>query len=210
MDNILIDRLENKIIQRLFRQSIEVEASGRHVHLCKDDVEKLFGKGHALTKKSDLSQPRQFACQERITLEGPKKSIRNVIVLGPERPETQVEVSLTDAVILGVKPPVRMSGHITGTPGIKLVGPAGEVERSKGVIVAKRHIHMTPGDAEYFGVADQEEVSFTTYGERSMTFHNVTVRVSPSFATYMHIDYDEANACSFSKGMRGFIIKQTV
>lgn len=207
MSNELVDRLADKVIERLFQRSIEVEASGRHAHLSKADVEKLFGKGYTLTKKSDLSQPGQFACRERITVQGPKRAIENVIILGPERPETQVEISATDAFMLGIDAPVRMSGQIAGTPGAKLIGPAGELEISKGVIIAKRHIHITPEDASRFGIADNEDVDVTIPGERSMTLHNVTARVSPSFATYMHIDYDEANACGYSKGMVGLIQK---
>ena len=202
----LIDYLADKVIKRL-QCSIEVEASGRHVHLTRDNVETLFGKGHTLTWKSDLSQPGQFACQERVTVLGPKQAIANVIVLGPERKEAQVEISATDALTLGIKAPVRMSGAIAGTPGVKLIGSAGELELSRGVIVAKRHIHATPEDAARFSVADNEEVDVTVFGERPVTFHDVAVRVSPSFAAYMHIDYDEANACGYHKGLIGIIHK---
>ena len=133
-----------------------VETSARHVHLTEEHIETLFGKGHALTHKKDLSQPGQFACEERVTVVGPKKSIANVIVLGPARPASQVEVSLTDARTLGVDAPVRESGDVAGSGACKLVGPAGEVELTEGVIAAKRHIHLTPADAEAFGVADKE------------------------------------------------------
>lgn len=204
-DQALIDRVAQKVIDRLL-PTVELEASGRHVHLTRDAVDKLFGPGYRLTKASDLSQPGQFACKERVEVVGPKRSIQNVIVLGPERPEIQVEVSSTDALLLGIPAPVRMSGDIADTPGAKLVGPAGTLEITLGVIVAMRHIHITPGDAERFGLRDKQSVDVRLQGPRGVTFHNVAVRVSPSFATYMHIDYDEANACSFQKGMRGLII----
>lgn len=205
-NNAWVDRVADKVIERLLSPTIELEASGRHAHLTREAVEALFGKGHALTRVSDLSQPGQFACSERVTVVGPKKSIQNVIVLGPERPETQVEVSATDALALGIKAPVRMSGEIGATPGAKLVGPAGELELANGVIVAMRHIHITPEDAERFHVADGQAVDVKITGDRSLTFCNTIVRVSPKFATYMHIDYDEANACGFTKGMRGMIL----
>ena len=179
-----------------------VETSARHVHLTEEDIEKLFGKGHKLTFKKELSQPGQYACEERVTLVGPKKPIANVIVLGPARKASQVEVSFTDARTLGVDAPVRESGDVAGTPGITLVGPAGEAVLSEGVIIAKRHIHMTPADAEKFGVSDKEIVSVKIDSERSTVYGDVVVRVSPSFACAMHIDTDEANAaCAFGKCM---------
>lgn len=205
MDKALIERVAQRVIDRLLAPSVELEASGRHVHLTREAVEVLFGRGYVLTKASDLSQPGQYACKERLTVEGPKKSIANIIVLGPERPESQVEVSATDALTLGLKIPVRQSGDIAGTPGVKLIGPAGELVLEKGVIVAQRHIHITPEDAARFGVADKQLVDVRVEGPRGLTFHSVLVRVSPQFATYMHIDYDEANACGFQKGMRGAI-----
>ena len=172
-----------------------VETSARHVHLTEEHIETLFGKGHALTHKKDLSQPGQFACEERVTVVGPKKSIANVIVLGPARPASQVEVSLTDARTLGVEAPVRESGDVAGSGACKLVGPAGEVELTEGVIAAKRHIHLTPADAEGFGVTDKQIVSVKVESaDRSLIFGDVVVRVSPKFAAAMHIDTDEANA----------------
>ncbi len=177
-----------------------VETSARHVHLTDADIETLFGKGATLTHKKDLSQPGQFACEERVKLVGPKKEIANVIILGPARPASQVEISLTDARTLGVEALVRESGDIEGTSGIKLVGPAGEVELSEGVIAAKRHIHMTPADAERLGVNDKQIVSVKIDSERSTVFGDVVVRVSPKFALAMHIDTDESNAaCAFGK-----------
>ncbi len=185
-----------------------VETSARHVHLTEEHIEALFGKGATLTHKKDLSQPGQFACEERVTLVGPKKSIPNVIILGPARSATQVEVSFTDARTLGVDAPVRESGDIAGSAGCKIVGPAGEIEITEGVIVAKRHIHLTPADAEAFGVADKQVVSVKIdSADRSTIFGDVVCRVSPKFAAAMHIDTDEANAaCAFGK-IYGEIIK---
>lgn len=191
--------MENKVL---------VETSARHVHLTEEHIEILFGKGHTLTHKKDLSQPGQFACEERVTLVGPKKQIPNVIILGPARPATQVEVSFTDARTLGVEAPVRESGDIKGSAGCKIVGPCGEIEISEGVIVAKRHIHLTPEDAAAFGVEDKQVVSVKIDSEaRSTIFGDVVCRVSPKFAAAMHIDTDEANAaCAFGK-IYGEIIK---
>lgn len=185
-----------------------VETSARHVHLSEKDIETLFGKGATLTEKKPLSQPGQFACEERVTLVGPKKSIPNVIILGPARTATQVEVSLTDARTLGVTAPVRESGDVAGGGTCKIVGPAGEVELECGVIAAKRHIHFTPADAEATGVADKEIVSVKIDSDgRSTVFGDVVVRVSPKFAAAMHIDTDEANAaCAFGE-CYGEIIK---
>ena len=185
-----------------------VETSARHVHLSAEHLEILFGKGAELTVKKMLSQPGQFACEERVTLVGPKKSIANVIVLGPARPATQVEVSLTDARTLGVVAPVRESGDIADTGACKLVGPCGEVEIPVGVIAAKRHIHLTPADAEEFGVSDKEIVSVKIDSNgRSTIFGDVVVRVNPNFAAAMHIDTDESNAaCAFGE-CYGEIIK---
>lgn len=185
-----------------------VETSARHVHLTEAAIEVLFGKGATLTKKKELSQPGQFACEERVTVVGPKNELKNVIVLGPARPASQVEVSLTDARTLGVTAPVRESGDITGSGACKLVGPCGEVELTEGVIAAKRHIHMTPADAEAFGVCDKEIVSVRVKScERSTVYGDVVVRVSPKFALAMHIDTDESNAaCAFGKCM-GEIVK---
>lgn len=206
VNEALLDRIVDEVLKRLDRPRITLEASGRHCHLTREAVDTLFGKGYQLTKVADLSQPGQFVSKERIRALGPKGEFGNVVILGPERPENQLEISLTDAMTLGVKAPVRLSGNIGRTPGIKLAGPKGEVEIPEGVIVAKRHIHMTPEDAGRFGLSDGQVVSVTVPGERSLTFHDVVLRVNPHFATYMHIDYDEANACGFTKGMQGFII----
>ncbi len=185
-----------------------VETSARHVHLSAQDIETLFGKGYTLTHKKDLSQPGQYACEERVTLVGPKKPIANVIILGPARNATQVELSFTDARTLGVTAPVRESGDVAGSAACKLVGPAGEVELTEGVIVAKRHIHMTPADAEKFGVSDKEIVSVKLDScGRSTVFGDVVVRVNPSFALAMHIDTDEANAAAAFGEFYGEIVK---
>ena len=187
--------------------TVLVETSARHVHLTEEHIEILFGKGHTLTHKKDLSQPGQFACEERVTVVGPKKSIANVIVLGPARPASQVEVSLTDARTLGVEAPVRESGDVAGSGACKLVGPAGEVELTEGVIAAKRHIHLTPADAEGFGVTDKQIVSVKVEsGDRSLIFGDVVVRVSPKFAAAMHIATDEANAMHASGVVYGEIL----
>ena len=176
-----------------------VETSARHIHLTREAVETLYGKGAVLEVKKTLSQPGQFACSNaKITLVGPKGSLA-VSVLGPERPQNQVELSFTDARALGIAPPVRESGDIAGSGACKIVGPAGEVDLTEGVIVAKRHIHMTPDDAARFGVKDKEIVKVALESDgRSTVYGDVVVRVNPNFALAMHIDTDEANAaCAF-------------
>ncbi|ERI99051.1 phosphate propanoyltransferase [Acetanaerobacterium sp. MSJ-12] len=172
-----------------------VEMSARHVHVTEADLETLFGKGAKLTPKKDLSQPGQFACEERVDVVGPKGTLPHVSILGPTRSATQIEVSATEARKLGVAAPVRESGDVAGSAPCKLVGPAGEVELSEGVIVAKRHVHMTPEDAAAYGVSDKEIVQVKVdTPERSLIFGDVVIRVSDKFATAMHIDTDEANA----------------
>lgn len=200
----IVDEVVKELKQRLF---IEVEASGRHVHLTQKDIETLFGQGYQLTPVKELSQPGQFACKERVSVTGPKGTLNNVIVLGPARKDSQVEVSLTDAVVLGVKSPVRQSGDIAGTPGVSISNGDRRVELTQGLIVAKRHIHMTPEDARKFSVSDGESVKVKVFGERPLIFDDMIVRVSPSFRTYIHIDYDEANACGYTKGTFGMILK---
>lgn len=203
------DWIVEAVIQKLKEKLlIEVEASGRHVHLTRQDVETLFGPGYQLTRVKDLSQPGQYACQERVTLTGPKGSIQNVVVLGPERKETQAEISMTDGLALGIKPPVRSSGDVEGTPGFTISANGRSITKEKGIIVAKRHIHMAPEDARRLGVRDKETVSIQVYGSRPLIFEDTDVRVSEDFATYVHIDYDEANACGFQKGTRCRILKE--
>ena len=198
----VIDRIQNEL-----DSSFEVEASGRHVHLSRKELDALFGTGYELTKVKDLSQPGQYASKERLTVVGPKGAFHNVVILGPVRKESQVEISLTDCLQLGVKAPIRESGDMEGTPGIVLVNGDKSVSLDKGLIVAKRHVHMTPEDAEKIGVKNHDIVKVKVEGARPLIFDDVVIRVSPKFATYMHIDYDEANACGFSKGIRGRIIK---
>ncbi|MDE5558123.1 MAG: phosphate propanoyltransferase, partial [Ruminococcus sp.] len=172
-----------------------VETSARHVHVTQEHLEILFGKGYELTKKKDLSQPGQFACEERVTVVGPKKELAGVSILGPVRPETQVELSATDARSIGISAPVKESGDIAGSGACKLIGPAGEVEISEGVIVAKRHIHLTPADAEELGVTDKQVVWVKLETpERSAVLGDVVCRVSEKYARAMHIDTDESNA----------------
>lgn len=205
-----LENLIDKVIDRIQNEldgSFEVEASGRHVHLSRKELDALFGTGYELTKVKDLSQPGQYASKERLTVVGPKGAYHNVVILGPVRKESQVEVSLTDCLQLGVKAPIRESGDIEGTPGIVLVNGDKSVSLDKGLIVAKRHVHMTPEDAEKLGVKNHDIVKVKVEGARPLIFDDVVIRVSPKFATYMHIDYDEANACGFSKGIRGRIIK---
>lgn len=204
MDSTLVDSIVKEVLSRLNINNeslIEVEASGRHVHLSRRDVELLFGEGYSLTHAKDLSQPGQFACKERVTITGPKGSIKNVVILGPERKDTQIEISLTDALSLGIKAPIRESGKIDNTPGITISSPKASINVDRGVIVAKRHIHITPEDASKYGVRDKQIVKVEVYGERPLIFEDTIIRVSPNYRTYMHIDYDEANACGHKKGV---------
>ncbi|MBD5160151.1 MAG: phosphate propanoyltransferase [Ruminococcus sp.] len=185
-----------------------VETSARHVHVTQEHLEILFGKGHELTKKKDLSQPGQFACEERVTVVGPKKELANVSILGPVRPETQVELSATDARSIGISAPIRESGDIAGSGACKLIGPAGEIEISEGVIVAKRHIHLTPSDAEELGVTDKQVVWVKVETpERSAVLGDVVCRVSEKYARAMHIDTDESNAIGAPRELYGTIVK---
>ncbi len=177
--------------------------SNRHVHLSQEDLERLFGKGYKLTPTKDLGQPGQFACDERVDLVGPKGgTIENVRILGPVRKNSQVEISRTDSFKLGINaPPVRDSGDVQGTPGIKIKGPNGEIELAKGVIIAKRHIHMLPSQAEHYGVKDKDLVSVYCDKEgRRLIFQDVLVRVSEKYALEFHVDTDEANAALLNNG----------
>lgn len=184
-----------------------VEISARHIHVTKEQVAVLFGEGHSLTPKKDLSQPGQFACEEKLTIVGPRGELK-ASILGPERKEAQVELSLTDARTLGVEALIRESGDIEGTQGIKLVGPAGEIEIEKGVICAKRHIHMTSADAETYGVKNGDIVNVKVdTDERSLVFGDTVVRVRDDFALAMHIDTDEGNAAGIKGSALGEIVK---
>ena len=173
---------------------VQVGLSNKHLHLSKEHVEALFGAGHQLTHKKDLVQPGQFACEEVVDIVGPKGTIKNVRVLGPERPQTQVEVAMTDARGLGIKAPIRESGDLAGTPGCKIVGPAGEIEIEEGVIVALRHIHLSLEEAEEAGVKDKDWVSIKLEGERALVFDKVLIRASNKFKAECHLDTDEGNA----------------
>ncbi len=188
------------------KEKVLVEVSARHIHLSQEDLETLFGQGHELTVKKMLSQPGQFACEEKVTIRGTRGEMK-LSVLGPVRKNTQVELSLTDARTVGVAAMIRESGDIANTNGITIVGPCGEVEIKEGVIAAKRHIHMTKKDAEYYGVENGQIVSvkIDTDG-RSLTFADTVVRVSDSYALAMHIDTDEANAAAISSTAQGEII----
>ena len=189
-------------------KQIMVETSARHVHLSREDLDVLFGKGYELTSKKDLSQPGQFACTERVDVVGLKKTLAGVSILGPTRPASQVEISLTDARSIGVAAPIRESGDIAGSGACKLVGPCGEVELAEGVIAAKRHIHMTPADAAEYDVKDKDVVSVQVETDgRALTFGDVVVRVSEKFALAMHIDTDESNAACAGPGTMGTLIK---
>ena len=201
MENVNLEAVTDAVIKSIF---VELEASGRHVHVTKEQAQRLFG--HGLTPKRPLSQPGQFLANERVTVIGPKGQFENVAVLGPERKEAQVEISLTDGRTLGIAPPVRLSGDVQGSPGAALKGPRGRVELSQGVIAAQRHIHMTPQDATRMGVKDKQTVRLQVFTQRPLIFDEVQVRVSPDFATFVHLDYDEANACGFQNGDLGRIL----
>ena len=195
-----LDALTGAVLQRLF---VPLEASGRHVHITRTQAEALFG--HPLTAKRPRSQPGQFLANERVTVVGPKGELRNVAVLGPERKEAQVEISLTDARTLGLTVPVRMSGDVAGSPGATLIGSLGQVRLDHGVMAAQRHIHLNPEEAERFGVKDKQVVNLRVFTSRPAVFQNVVVRVSPDFAAAVHLDYDEANGCGFQTGDLGRI-----
>lgn len=199
MENL--ENLAAQVAQRIF---VELEASGRHVHVTAQQAQTLFG--HSLTPQRPLSQPGQFLAKERVTVVGPKGEFHDVAVLGPERKEAQVELSLTDGRALGIDLPIRLSGDIQGSSGAVLLGSQGRVELTAGAIAAQRHIHLTPEAAERFGVRDRQRVRLKTFTRRPLIFEDVVVRVSPDFAPYAHLDYDEANACGFRKGDLGRIL----
>ena len=195
------EQIVAQVLRNIF---IPLEASGRHVHLTEAQAQVLFG--HKLTAKRPLSQPGQFLAEERVTVVGPKGEFQNVAVLGPERKEAQVEISLTDGRTLGITPPVRLSGDVSGSPGAVVQGPMGQIRLDKGVICAQRHIHMTPEDANRFGVRDGQRVRLQTFTMRPVILEDTVVRISPQFATFAHLDYDEANACGFRDGDLGRLL----
>ena len=200
--------VENVIKELREKVFVTVEASGRHVHLSKSDLEALFGPGYQLTPVKDLSQPGQYACAERVSVVGPKGTLQNVVVLGPTRPETQVEISLTDGLALGMKAPVRLSGDIKDTPGVTISNPknGNTITIDKRLIVAKRHIHMSPDDARRFNVENGQVIKVKVFGDRPVIFEDLDVRVNKDFKTAVHIDYDEANACGYGKNSMGLIL----
>lgn len=191
------------------KNSVVINLSNRHVHLSQEDVEILFGKGHQLKNIKDLMQPGQFACDECITIKGVKGQIDNVRVLGPTRKQTQVEILQSDVYKLGKTiPPVRESGKLDGSAAVELIGPAGSVMKNEGMIIAMRHIHMTPADAEEFGLKDCDVVKLRTGSKaREVVFENVIIRVSPSYALECHVDFDEGNACGIGNGTMGEIVR---
>ena len=195
-------KLVDAVMDRIF---IEMEASGRHVHLTKAQSHALFG--HGLTQKRPLSQPGQYLANERVTVKGPKGEFQNVAVLGPERKQAQVEISLTDGRTLGITPPIRLSGDVENSPGATLIGTMGQVQLTQGVIAAKRHIHMTPEKAKLLGLKDKQVVKLQTYTDRPVIFGDVVVRVNSEFSDNVHLDYDEANACGMKCGDLGRILK---
>lgn len=180
--------------------TIPVGISNRHIHLSKVDLEALFGQGYELSEMKPLSQPGQYAAEETVTIVGAKGEIERVRILGPVRKETQIEISRTDSFVLGVKPPVRDSGDIEGTPGLKVIGPNGEVELERGVIIASRHVHFHPSDAERFGVQNGQKIMLRTSGERALILENVVVRVHDTYALDCHLDTDEGNAAGLNTG----------
>ena len=179
------------------KRVVEIEGSGKHCHVSRDTLNTLFGEGFELEVKKMLSQPGQFATPHKITVVGPRRSAE-VTILGPCRNADQIELSLTDATSLGFTAPIRESGVLDGSPGCKLIGPKGEVDINEGVIIAKRHVHMIPEDAAKYGVADKQIVKVRIGGDRGLIYDDVVVRVSPDYATYMHVDYDEFNAAALS------------
>lgn len=201
MESAEIEALTQAVMRRLF---VPLEASGRHVHVTESQAMTLFG--HKLTPKRPLSQPGQFLSNERVAVVGPKGELHNVAVLGPERKEAQVEISLTDGRTLGITPPVRMSGDVTNTPGATLIGPIGQVDLKQGVIAAQRHIHVSPEDGMRLGLQDKQVVRLRVFTERPVVFDDVVVRIHKDFATSVHLDYDEANACGFQNGDVGRIL----
>ena len=213
MDRAELERKIREELEKILKENnnnneFMVEASGRHVHLSKEHLEQLFGKGYELTIAKELSQPGQYAAKERIRVIGPKGEFSNVVILGPCRDFSQVELSLTDCKDIGIKGVLRESGKIEGTPGILIGVGENYIQLDKGAIVAKRHIHMTPEDAEKLNVKDNELVKVKVSGERPVIFDDVLIRVKSSFRLSMHIDYDEANACGYTSGVKGSIIRE--
>ncbi len=195
---------------KLKEPAIKAGVSNRHIHLCAEDIEILFGKGHQLTPIKDLGQPGQFACDEKVIIVGPKGSLTGIRVLGPARKATQIEVSRTDAFALGIKPPIKDSGDHENTVGLTVVGPKGTIVLKSGVMLAKRHIHMTPEDSLVYGVKDKDiaMVFSTGDGTRKTIFDDVLIRVHPTYALEFHVDVDEANAAILNNNDPVYIIEE--
>ena len=201
MEETQLQTLAEAVLGRIF---VPLEASGRHVHLTEAQAQTLFGQ--ALIPERPLSQPGQYLAKQRLSVIGPKGRFDAVAVLGPARKEAQVELSMTDQRVLGLKAPIRLSGQTEGSPGIVLEGPKGKITLQKGVIIAQRHLHLTPEAATLFGVKDKQVVQLQTFTSRPTLFQDVVVRVSPDFSTTAHLDYDEANACGLEAGDLGRIV----
>ena len=201
----LVTRLVIEELEK-FQRSVPIGVSNRHIHLDRKDMDILFGQDSELTFKKELGQPGQYACEETVTLHGPKGELGRVRVLGPLRSESQVEISVTDGFALGVKPPIRESGKLEGTPGVTIIGPKGTIEKDTGTIAALRHVHLDPETAQRIGVKDKQMVKVEIGGLRGGILHNVLIRVSEQFAPEMHIDVDEANAFGVKNGDRAYII----
>lgn len=196
----MVTQMVMERMQELEGLKIPVGVSNRHVHVSQRDLEQLFGPGYQLTCKNDLAQPGQYAAKETVTIQGPKGEFAGVRILGPVRKESQVEISLTDTFRLGIKAPIKESGYLDQTPGLRLVGPYGSITLNRGTIVALRHVHMTTRDAARMGVADKEIVCVETLGERKGILGDVLVRISDDFRLELHVDVDEANACALKNG----------
>ena len=196
-----INQLAQAVMDRLF---VPIEASGRHVHVTKAQAHALFG--HSLTPERPLSQPGQFLAKERLSIIGPKGEFHNVAVLGPERKEAQIEISLTDGKTLGLTPPIHLSGQTANTPSAILSGPQGQVRVEQGVMAARRHIHLSPDEGQRFGVKDKQVVRLRAMTQRPVIFEDVVVRIHPDFRAAVHLDYDEANACGLQNGDLGRIL----
>lgn len=201
MDEKNLTALAEAVLGRI---CIPLEASARHVHLNEAQIQELFG--HSLTPLRPLSQPGQFLARERVMLQGAKGKLHNVAVLGPARKTAQVEISLTDSRQLGIHAPIRQSGDTAGSPGIVIVGPCGALSLAEGVIIAQRHLHLTPQSADRFGVKDKQVIRLQTFTRRPLIFDDVVVRVSPDFDDRVHLDFDEANACAMETGDWGRIL----
>ncbi|MCR5272656.1 MAG: phosphate propanoyltransferase [Lachnospiraceae bacterium] len=212
--NITQDELVRIVMEAVMKElnmndrTVPVGISVRHIHLTREHVDRLFGYGYKLTPKKALSQPGQFACEETLEIVGPKGSIKKVRILGPERKMSQVELSKTDARTVGLNPPVRSSGDIKDTPGIKLIGPKGSINLNEGVIIADRHIHMTPQDAMRFGVTDKDRVSVRIDGVKPGIMEDVVIRVSDKYKLDFHVDTDDGNAFMMEQGQRVTVLEK--